>query len=264
MDLPSNFKVIIQHGDFATLFGQTLDSLDRSGKQIAPTFAFLDPFGLSQIPFSLISRLLANPSTEILIYFPVNRVRQFVNGKTPAIQNMMSNLFGMGNVPLLDKNDGKLIDRVRLLYQSQLETCATFVRYFQMKDQRNQPIYDLFFASNNYLGHYKMKEAFWKVDKGGGFKFSDETDPHQLVLLTGDDAFELDLLLLSQFSLKRLKVSTILRYVRDKTIFLDKHGKGALKRLETSKRIRVEELKSDGKSRRGKTFPDEVIVIFLS
>ena len=35
--------------------------------QLAPVFAFVDPFGWSQIPFSTTKRLLANSRCEVLI-----------------------------------------------------------------------------------------------------------------------------------------------------------------------------------------------------
>ena len=43
-------------------------------------------------------------------------------------------------------------------------------------------VYYLFFASNNSLSHFKMKEAMWKVDPMGDFGFSDSTNPDQALL----------------------------------------------------------------------------------
>jgi hypothetical protein len=42
--------------------------------------------------------------------------------------------------------------------------------------------YYLFYATNELLGLEKMKEAMWKADESGEFRFSDATDPNQLVI----------------------------------------------------------------------------------
>jgi hypothetical protein len=52
-----------------------------------------------------------------------------------------------------------------------------------MKDGKNKTIYDLFFATNHPSGIDAMKDAMWKVDQtGGGYTFSDATDPDQETL----------------------------------------------------------------------------------
>ena len=71
---------------------------------------------------------------------------------------------------------------LRNLYQRQLEKAAEFVRYFELRDKNSRIVYYLFFATNNALGHLKMKEAMWKVDPLGDFTFSDSTNPNQQIL----------------------------------------------------------------------------------
>ena len=58
LQLTSSFKVQVERGTFADKLGKTLDSLDSDGSPIAPTFALIDPFGFSGIPYALIQRLL--------------------------------------------------------------------------------------------------------------------------------------------------------------------------------------------------------------
>ena len=53
-----------------------------------------------------------------------------------------------------------------------------------MRDKNGRVVYYLFFATNNALGHVKMKESMWKVDPLGEFKFSDATNPDQQVLFS--------------------------------------------------------------------------------
>ena len=61
-----SFKVQVQRGSFAGELGKMLDELDATSRQIAPTFALIDPFGFSGIPYALIQRLLSKNKCEVL------------------------------------------------------------------------------------------------------------------------------------------------------------------------------------------------------
>src|SRR5439155_4580865 len=68
------------------------------------------------------------------------------------------------------------------LYLRQSHAQAAYVRSFEMSNERDVTDYYLFYATNELLGLKKMKEAMWKADESGEFRFSDATDPNQLVL----------------------------------------------------------------------------------
>lgn len=53
------------------------------------------------------------------------------------------------------------------------------------------------------------------------------------------------------------------RFVEDNTPFLKKHMTAVLKEEEARGRIAVEPVKTDGKKRRAKTYPDEAKLRFL-
>jgi hypothetical protein len=131
-----------------------------------------------------------------------------------------------------------------------------------MRDERDRTIYYLFFASNHPLGHIKMKEAFWRMDPRGDFKFSDATNPNQLVLFEVDPSCTLAEMLCQEYLSKKLSVEQIQSFVENQTPFLARHMRSALKLLEQSKQITVEPLKRDGKKRKRGTFPENVIVEF--
>ena len=157
----------------------------------------------------------------------------------------------------------------RKLYLDSLRNVVRFVRFFQMRDENNQPIYDLFFASNNSLGHYKMKEAMWKVDSSGEYSFSDGVDPSQAMLFTPNPASQFAPKLWGHFQGKTVDMEEILVYARDETPFLDKHTRGALNLLESEnsvkgRQISVGEQKRDGMRRKKGTFPKGVSVSFLT
>src|SRR5260370_609728 len=68
------------------------------------------------------------------------------------------------------------------LQQLHMEAGAAYVRSFEMSNARGVTDYYLFYATNELLGLKKMKEAMWKADESGEFRFSDATDPDQFIL----------------------------------------------------------------------------------
>ncbi|MEK7755840.1 MAG: hypothetical protein AAB385_01360, partial [Planctomycetota bacterium] len=120
-----------------------------------------------------------------------------------------------------------------------------------MRDRQNRPQYYLFFATNNELGQLKMKEAMWKVDPDGDFRFSDATNPNQLVLFEADTTPPLVDELRKEFCGKgQVTGFTVRTFVENKTAYLKKHMTVALKQEEDASRVLVEPLKTDGKKRR--------------
>ena len=130
-----------------------------------------------------------------------------------------------------------------------------------MRNVDNRPIYYLFFASNNELGHLKMKEAMWRVDKEGDFKFSDATNPEQIIMFEREDFGEEVLgLIKNKFGTGKNEVEILRKFVENETAFLSKHLNQALKFAEDNSLIEVDELKKDGSKRRKGTFPDGTIL----
>ena len=64
---PSNFKVYAECGPFHDTVKTLLKLLEDRGNALAPTFAFVDPFGFKDIRFSLIRRLVRHKRSEVLI-----------------------------------------------------------------------------------------------------------------------------------------------------------------------------------------------------
>jgi hypothetical protein len=62
---------------------------------------------------------------------------------------------------------------------------AKFVWPFAMFDENTRLLAWLFFCTNAIDGLREMKKAMWKVDRTGGFSFSDKHGLGQLTLLKG-------------------------------------------------------------------------------
>jgi hypothetical protein len=114
-----------------------------------------------------------------------------------------------------------------------MEAGAAYVRSFEMSNARDVTDYYLFYATNELLGLKKMKEAMWKADESGEFRFSDATDAKQLVLF--EKAPHLPTLqarLLAEFSGKEVSVGDIEKFVLVETAFRETHYKSILKAME--------------------------------
>jgi three-Cys-motif partner protein len=259
---PSKFHVSVHHNQFEGTLTGILDDLQSKGSQMAPTFAFIDPFGFKGAPYKLTERLLGNSKTEVFINIMVDSVNRWLEHPNEATKQHIVDLFGTEEVLDIIDSDGDRVTELRKLYQRQLEKIADYVRYFEMRDEYGRTIYFLFFASNNPLGHVKMKEAFWSVDRESGYQFSDATNPDQLVLFELDPSLNLANELIGKYAGKTCYTESIRRYIEDETPYVATHMKRALCHLEFQRKITPDPLKIDGKKRRKGSFPDGVIVRF--
>ena len=265
LELPRNFKVEVQQGEFATCLESALDELVKSGQQIAPTFAFIDPFGVSGLPFTLVRRLLLQKSCEVLVTFMTESIQRFATVLPEHVNELIGD-------PGAAEHIAATPDRIvaaRRLYERSLKSVARFVRFFHLHKPDGRPIYDLFFAGNNPLGHVKMKEAMWRVDDSGSYSFSDGIDPNQVVLFRDDPAAKLAPMLHRRFAGLSVDTSEVFRFVEDETAYLKKHARSALLALEAAPVdaaacLVVQALKRDGRPRRPGTFPDGTVVQFTN
>ncbi|MEW6504419.1 MAG: three-Cys-motif partner protein TcmP [Chloroflexota bacterium] len=259
---PTNMLIFPLAGEFESQISQLLSHIKSKGTSLAPTFAFIDPFGFSGVPFDLVEKLLKNPKTEILINIMADSINRFAEHPDPNIQNHIVRLFGTPKILDVLKNSTNRFQALRCLYQEQLESVARFVRFFEMRDENSRIIYYLFFASNHPLGHQKIKEAFWKVDQQNGCRFSDSTNPDQLVLFENNPSVEVEKLLQQYYKGQTVTRDQIFRFINDKTSFIEAHAKQALKQLEQSQKIEVKSQKTNGSTRKKGTFPLGTIITF--
>jgi len=264
MTIPSHFKVRAEAGKFHEKVDAVLQPSEADGSHVAPTFAFIDPFGFSGIPFSLIQRLLKRPRCEVFITFMVDAFNRFLEHPTDTVVQHIVDAFGTDEAIRIAEVPGNRIENLRVLYQSRLLQVADYVRYFEMRDRNNRTQYYLFFASNHELGHLKMKEAMWKVAPDGDFRFSDATNPNQLVLFEADPTSILIEQLRKEFAGKGVVTGFHLRkFVENKTAYLKKHMTAALLKEEEAGRIKGEDRKVDGQRRKRNTYPDDALISFV-
>ena len=190
-NLPNNILIEKVNSSYADAFSELLSDLDNRNKKIAPTFAFIDPFGIKGLPLKIMVQLMAHERTEILVTIMTGFIHRFIS--TPEFERHCDDLFGCG-----EWRDARQLvgyekeSFLKKLYEKQLMhgVGAKYVRFFTMKNEDNRTIYDLFFATNSETGIDKMKDAMWRVNTSGEYVFTDATDPMQELLFTSEPDWE--------------------------------------------------------------------------
>jgi three-Cys-motif partner protein len=262
LNLPNTFKVHPEEGQFAQVTTSILDEIEKENHALAPTFAFVDPFGFSGVPYTLLCRLLKHKSSEAFITFMVDSMNRFLEAPNEEIQNHIVEFFGTKDVLDIAKRQGDRIKNPLNFYLEKLQPIGKFIRLFEMRDKNDRIIYYLVFITNNPLGHLRMKEAMWKVDEEGDFRYSDSTNEYQTVLFHVDHAERLFNILKSLFPKRIISVEALRNYIRDNTMYIDKHLTFALQYGEEKGLLTVNTKKKDGSKRRKKTFPDGTLITF--
>ena len=239
IQLPQRFSARVA-GDttFEKAVTSFLDSRTRNGSRLPPTFAFVDHFGWSGVPFELVRRILSYPSCEVLVTFMYEEINRFI-GLPDQVSNFNS-FFGTDRWQgVTSETDPRQRNRqLHDLYMTQLRDSANmkYVRSFEMRNERDVTDYYLFYATKSLLGLKKMKEAMWRVDISGEFRFSDATDPLQLVLFGHEPQYNiLQSQITNRFQGQETTIKDIEEFVVSETAFRETHYKRqVLKTLETS------------------------------
>ena len=132
-----------------------------------------------------------------------------------------------------------------------------YVRSFEMRNDKDVTDYYLFYATNSLLGLKKMKEAMWKVDRSGEFRFSDATNPLQLVLIGHEPQYDvLTSQIIDRIQGRETTVEEIEEFILSETAFRETHYKRqVLKPLETSEPPRLVAIDPPARRRPG-TYSD--------
>ncbi|WP_439081005.1 three-Cys-motif partner protein TcmP [Streptomyces sp. WL006] len=242
---PRNVKVQVVHSEFFETATSLIENLRSQKRQMAPTFAFVDPFGVKGIPMSLLADLLSFPRCELFVNYMVDSVNRFATAGN--IDHVLDELFGTTEY----KKAGSVRGQTRHqflhdLYQRQMSEICDFphVQSFAMINRTGHIGYYLFHGTRDPKGVELMKEAMWKVDPGGGYKFSDRL-AGQEVLFTemGVDTTPLRLALLQEFAGRRVPIACIEDFTLLHTPYKRSHlRRPVLTPLEKDGVIKVERL----------------------
>ena len=257
---PENIRIYMYNDEFNKVVQQIMT---QTGGHIAPTLAFIDPFGWSGIPMTVIRDLLSSDKCELLVNFMYDSVNRFVTDKRSSIARNFAELFGTKEeeytaVAELDREKRKKF--LHGLYISQLKKVVgfRFVKSFEMVDRdRGRTVYFLIFGTKSIKGLEVMKDVMWSLDPVEGARFAGFKENQQVLFELEPDLEPLKRILLDQFGGKTVYIEEIEQFVIQETIYKRSHYKGQLKYLEYNGFI---ECKS-ARSRRG-TYPPQTCLYF--
>jgi three-Cys-motif partner protein len=260
---PANVRIHTSDMTFEVWAESILATLDQQRRSLAPTFAFVDPFGFSGTRLDLLCRLLSFETCEVLFTFMFDYVNRFITEET--VSDHLRDLFGTDEY----RQAAGLAGEPRKaflhdLYQRQLHTrCGfTYVKSFEMLGYNGHTGYYLFHGTRSLMGLSRMKDAMWKVDPGGGFRFSDRF-AGQDVLFRDDtlDVGPLRTALLERFVGRVATVDDINRFVLVETPYRESHwNRKVMVPLEREGRVQV----VASPRKKGYGFPKGTVVRFLA
>lgn len=230
--LPIGIGVDSYDKDYESVLVHQIAQLHQSKQLLAPTFAFIDPYGFT-LPMKLLNELLTFQRCELLINFMFRYVDMAVMNTADNSQNL-DKLFGsnawVSFRSIQDHN--KRAEAILSLFSSNLQ--ARHVTHLQMKGKNGSLKYVLIHATNNDKGRSKFKEAIWTVTPDGTFVASERHNPNQLVLIKPEPDLEpLKRELQSRFANKPLRMQQLYKWLID-TMYLEKHLHQAIRELHNA------------------------------
>jgi len=162
----------------------------------SPILAIFDSWGNVNVPFSLIKRIAANPSSEVIVTFGPN----WFNRREKLEPDQLDHVFGGRDYWTPADAEVRPDERWRKwlsTYKDALRRAGfRYQLQFQIVPGSGFPLH-LVFGTNHTEGVRVMKDAMWNVDGADGMKFADPrtrnaTPPGQLTLWSGPEYSELE------------------------------------------------------------------------
>jgi hypothetical protein len=211
---------------------------------------------------NLIGRLLSYDKCEVLITFMSSFVNRFNDDMR---EDALNDLFGTNSwiegrqivIPDERKNFWLNLYKTQLMEQGN----ARFVQIFEMVNQFNQTLYYLIFGTKSIKGMEVMKEAMYKVDGRGTYRFSDITDVNQRFLIDYTEDIHwvpsASERVFNHFRGQRVPITNVHDYVITNTPYIFR--KSILKHLEQNNPPKIVTVES---RRRAYSYPDGCVVQF--
>ena len=229
-DLPKNIFVHPYQGDYESHLNATIQQLRANRLQLAPSFAFVDPYGFS-VSMAFLNDLLSFPRCELLINFMYRYIDMAIHQEVQA--GNMDALFGCSEWrTLVSIEDPSLRAQATIsLFSRQL--AAQHVTHMHMMGDNNALKYVLIHATNHERGRQLMKQAVWTVTPEGAFAAHEGHSPDQLVLIVPEpDLRPLQRSLKAAFDGQTIRLGRLYKWLLPQ-IYLPKHLHQALKALQS-------------------------------
>jgi three-Cys-motif partner protein len=259
---PSNVKIHIRKGTFADTADEILTNLESQQSSMAPTFAFVDPFGFKGVPLDITRRLLRHDKCEVFFNLMYDSFNRFITSDNDeATQTHLTELFGTNEYRLVDglEPDDRQ-DYLHGLFERQLHDVVgcRYTHHFRMKGSNGHNVCSLFFGTKNIKGIEVMKEAMWGLDPASGMTFSDRLAGQDVLFQPQPNFSPLRQAILDRFAGQaRVPVEQIEHYVLAETPYKASHyKKQVLKPLQIEGKISAVLQKSNN------TYPPGTVLSF--
>ena len=257
------------NGDFNKYADDILSSLEKDKANLAPTLAFIDPWGYSDLDFDILSRILRFRRCELLVTYMSGYIDRFAS--EPKHRQSIMKTLGVTAEELDKASAIPEVETRELVWLKYLndaivgKTQAFFKEpqpiyslYFKMLNNSNRTLYYLAYFTKDLKGIEVMKYAMQRVSKGWNYRFSDhDFDPGQGSILDyvneEPSIREQAESVANHFAGKTVKVDDVDAFVLRDTIWLPRRA--SLKILLSENRM---EIVRGGKTR-GSTPPGSIL-----
>jgi three-Cys-motif partner protein len=228
-DRPERVKVNVYGEDYAAALTELLDELEADGTRLAPSFAFVDPYGYS-LSGALLNRFLKAGTTELLLNFMSRYIDIAI--KATDKDELLDRLFQTPSWrelrAIADRTER--INAAINLFAAGLD--ARYKRWVSMRGDADEIKYILLHATNNLEGLRQFKRAIWAVIPDGSHTAYQSDRPEQGVLI--GNAVEpphskVRELLWREFADKVVNLQRDIYPVIDDSPYLDTHAHHVLK-----------------------------------
>jgi hypothetical protein len=246
-----------------------LHELESTGKDLAPCFCFVDPFGWDDIDYDVLSKVMKYEKAELLITFMAGYLERFVwdpkHIKSIGRLYTAEQIYDIKN----SKNEENLVTRFFLEnLKEKIKDAGESGRIYDLSfatyNSHNRLEYYLIYLTKSCKGLEAMKSAMFNSAKDGSYKFSDfEFDPNQTTLvdygqeqqwiqLAADEVYKK---FVSKFGVgNKIPISFFEDFVTCQSKWVFK--KEILRKLEEAGKIEV-----IAEKRRKGTFPDRSYIV---
>lgn len=255
-------NIFIEQGDFDIKINAFLDKLE---KHPIPTFFLIDPYGIKDVKYSTLKRIMKIPKTEILLNFMYNYLNRFLTQENSA--QGISELYGCDDWKnIRDLKEQQKEEALVELFRNQLKEFSKFVYQYRLSFQdQNKTYYYLFHLTNHYKGCSIMKDSFASVNFGNvEFLGPNQPNPAQLCLIDQtelkQDVIKNDLF--NKYKGKKVIFEDILQEYIDNSPFLERQIKKAIEAME-EEFLKIERIGTNSKGVRKKGLkPNDKITFF--
>lgn len=253
----TNARPIYVEDDFDNAINSILDK-----SNLAPSFFFIDPFGLN-IRYTTLMRIMQVPKSEMFINFMFNAVNRFLSDG--AIEQSLTELYGTDTWKTGILLEGQ--DRERFLhdlYMAQLKRLGNYVYAYPMSfEEKNRTYYYLFHVTMSSKGCMIMKS----VVAGACDGYLGYRGPTQYTPTLFDSAearvANAKAFLVEHYAGQTVSYGQLVEELADSTPYLDKELHAAVKQLEFSQDVTIKRIPNTlGSKRRQSGVLEQDILAF--